>query len=240
MTHNIEVESGKTVKLPTAGKYCDRDIVVTGYGSNEADLEAKYTEGKQAEYDAFWDVLQNNGNPANYHYKFGYNTGTAGWTDENFNPKYPIICTTGTTAGMNLFYANAAITDTKVPIEVQGSAAQGIFYNASKLVTIRKLTVHSGVTFQSSFQNCTALEHITMSGTIGQDFDIHWSTKLTKASITSIINALSPTASGKTVTFSQAAMNKAFETSEGANDGLNSEEAKALRNTRLNWTFTMV
>ena len=46
MTHNIEVESGKTVKLPTAGKYCDRDIVVAGVGSNEAELQAKYDEGK--------------------------------------------------------------------------------------------------------------------------------------------------------------------------------------------------
>lgn len=29
MTHNITVEGGSSVRLPTAGKYCDRDIVVT-------------------------------------------------------------------------------------------------------------------------------------------------------------------------------------------------------------------
>ncbi len=29
MSHNITVEGGKSVRLPTAGKYCDRDIVVT-------------------------------------------------------------------------------------------------------------------------------------------------------------------------------------------------------------------
>ncbi|MBQ3134697.1 MAG: hypothetical protein IJB75_02660 [Oscillospiraceae bacterium] len=44
MTHNIEVEGGKTVKLPTAGKYCDRDILVSGR-NNEADLQTKYDEG---------------------------------------------------------------------------------------------------------------------------------------------------------------------------------------------------
>lgn len=33
MSFNIEVEGGKTVRLPTAGKYCDRDIVVTATGS---------------------------------------------------------------------------------------------------------------------------------------------------------------------------------------------------------------
>lgn len=32
MSFNIEVEGGKTVRLPTAGKYCDQDIVVTATG----------------------------------------------------------------------------------------------------------------------------------------------------------------------------------------------------------------
>lgn len=32
MSHNIIVEGGKSVRLPTAGKYCDRDIVVTAQG----------------------------------------------------------------------------------------------------------------------------------------------------------------------------------------------------------------
>ena len=33
MSFNIEVEGGKTVRLTTAGKYCDRDIMVTAKGS---------------------------------------------------------------------------------------------------------------------------------------------------------------------------------------------------------------
>ena len=32
MTHNITVEGGTSVRLPTAGKYCDRDIVLTATG----------------------------------------------------------------------------------------------------------------------------------------------------------------------------------------------------------------
>ena len=32
MSHNITVEGGTSVRLPTAGKYCDRDIVVTATG----------------------------------------------------------------------------------------------------------------------------------------------------------------------------------------------------------------
>lgn len=36
--HNIIVEGGTSVRLPTAGKYCDRDIIVTAQGGN-ADIE---------------------------------------------------------------------------------------------------------------------------------------------------------------------------------------------------------
>lgn len=43
MSFNIEVEGGKTVRLPTKGKYCDRDIVVTAEGGAE-DLNAVLTE----------------------------------------------------------------------------------------------------------------------------------------------------------------------------------------------------
>lgn len=35
MSHNITVESGKSLKLKTAGKYCDRDIVVTAEGGTD-------------------------------------------------------------------------------------------------------------------------------------------------------------------------------------------------------------
>lgn len=44
MSFNIEIDGGKTVRLPTAGKYCDRDIVVTAKGGGGAsDLPAGYS-----------------------------------------------------------------------------------------------------------------------------------------------------------------------------------------------------
>ena len=229
MTHNIEVESGKSVKLPTAGKYCDRDIVVAGFGSNPADLQAKYDEGKQAEYDRFWDILQNHGDPSgvNYYYHFCY----GGWTDENFNPKHPIICSVGTTPGQALFYSNKEITDTKVPIVVLGSSAQSMFATAEKLVTIRKLTVHKDVALTTAFNGCYALKNITIDGTIGKgSVSFEHSHSLSKESIESVINALSTTTSGLSVTFSQQAVNRAF----------TDEEWATLANTRSNWTINLV
>lgn len=48
MSHNIIVEGGTTVRLLTAGKYCDRDIVITatgvGGGGSVEDLNAVLTE----------------------------------------------------------------------------------------------------------------------------------------------------------------------------------------------------
>lgn len=38
MTHNITVEGGSSVRLPTAGKYCDRDIVITTTGGGGGDI----------------------------------------------------------------------------------------------------------------------------------------------------------------------------------------------------------
>ena len=56
MSHNITIEGGSSVRLPTAGKYCDRDIVVTSTGGKE-DLDAVLTaqEEKIAELSLILD-----------------------------------------------------------------------------------------------------------------------------------------------------------------------------------------
>lgn len=43
MSHNIMIEGGTSVRLPTAGKYCDRDIIITATGGTE-DLNDVLTE----------------------------------------------------------------------------------------------------------------------------------------------------------------------------------------------------
>lgn len=52
MSHNITVEGGTSVRLPTAGKYCDRDIVITatGGGGGDAGLPDGY---RRADYIRF-------------------------------------------------------------------------------------------------------------------------------------------------------------------------------------------
>ena len=38
--HSITIEGGTSKRLPTAGKYCDRDIVITAEGQDTSDATA--------------------------------------------------------------------------------------------------------------------------------------------------------------------------------------------------------
>ena len=58
---NIEVQGGSSVRLPTAGKYCEKDIIVTASGGGEEfvgikhiDLSGEYngTRGKASDHHA--------------------------------------------------------------------------------------------------------------------------------------------------------------------------------------------
>lgn len=42
MSYNITVEGGTSVRLPTAGKYCDRDIIITAIGGGSAEEGEEY------------------------------------------------------------------------------------------------------------------------------------------------------------------------------------------------------
>ena len=66
------------------------------HGYNDGETYGR-EEGKQAEYDRFWDSYQNNGNRSDYQYAF------AGWKDAVFKPKYNIVLGAGYT-GTNMFW----------------------------------------------------------------------------------------------------------------------------------------
>jgi hypothetical protein len=124
--------------------------------------------------------------------------------------------------------------------EYANSAAY-VFYGCT-VETIDKIVVNEQTAFTSasSFTGCTNLKNVVFEGTLGQNgLNLQWSSKLSKASIESIINALSSTTSGLSVTLSKEAVQKAFETSEGANDGNTSDEWLNLIATKNNWTITL-
>jgi hypothetical protein len=81
------------------------DTKVDGYDSG-------FEDGKKAEYDAFWDAYQQNGERVHYTGAFaGF-----GWTDETFKPKYDIR----PTSILDNLFGSTAVTDVKGILEKQG------------------------------------------------------------------------------------------------------------------------
>lgn len=206
-----------------------------GYIKGKEDgITEGFEAGRKAEQDIFWDIMQNSGGKQNYYYAFSYDR----FTDANFLPKYDIKCYDGTTPGRYVFYNASKITDTKVGIYANSNNAQYIFYG-SGLVTIRLFYAYETTNLNYAFANCAALENITIGGVIGKNVSFKESDKLTHDSIISVINALSATTTGQTVTFSETAVNNAFETSSGAADGSTSAEWLALIDTKTNWNIVL-
>lgn len=192
--------------------------------------DAGYEKGKAEggggiDYDLFWHNFQGgDGTGRNsYIYAFAYDR----FTDETYNPKYPIICSSGTTTAQYMFYNASSITDTKVPIDAtSASNLQNTFAQAKALVTVRNLTLKASHTYSNTFTWCTALKNITITGVIGKSISLG-DCPLTKDSILSVFNALATDVTGQTVTFKKTALNAAFTT----------DEWNALKATKTNWTY---
>lgn len=191
--------------------------------------------GSDNYYDTFWDILQNYGEASDYRFTFSYRR----WTDEIYNPKYPIK-QNGYAYTRSMFENNANITDTKVPIEILNSTPTNtsVFTGMTTLVRIPKLIVGGNASFNMWFNNCQALTDITIEGSIDVTISFAWS-PLNKPSIINVFDVLLSTATGQTVTFKKTAVDAAFETSEGANDGGTSDEWNTLVASKPNWTVSL-
>ena len=115
------------------------------------------------------------------------------------------------------------------------NAGHYVFYGCKAL---KKLSIFSKdtITFtnysnsspNSWFYNCSSLTDLEVSGVIGGNIDLKFS-PLTKDSILSVFDALSTEATGKIITFNEAAVNAAF----------TPEEWEALTDTKPNWTYVL-
>ena len=202
-------------------------------GASESGYNKGYEDGKQAEYDAFWDVFQENGERNEYTNAFG----GSGWTKDTFKPKYNIVVSNGYMMFRDskieghlgeILSARGLVLDTSIMysanymfsqcrftglpvINLLGAPSTSNMFGSSSLVTIDKIIVAKKTSFSNdSFSSASNLANLTIEGEIGSDINFKWSTKLTRASIESIIGHLSDTATGKTLTLSKTAVDTAF------------------------------
>ena len=202
----------------------------------EAGVEAGKAQGGNDEYyNVFWDNFQSNGARTDYGYAF------RGWSNAHnyWKPKYdmklsgvsnmfynfksdvslPELCKRADitidwsgvgTFGQPFSYCN--FPDIGV-IDTRGAKSLGSILAQS---TIKKAEIimkddGSQHTLAGAFSYASQLTDLIIRGKIGDTVDFKDSKYLNKESITSIINALLDTASGKTVTFSKTAVDKAFD-----------------------------
>ena len=151
-----------------------------------------------------------------------------GWNDETFamaNSLYSIDGLAVTYATNMFLYANI----TNIDLFLDLSNATNIDYvvaNAPVLKRIKRIKFPNLSSASVPFASCISLKEIEVEGEIV--FTISFSAcPLNKASILSVVNALSDTATGKTCTFKATAVNAAFTT----------DEWNALKATKNNWTF---
>lgn len=222
-----------------------------------------YDEGQTAEYDRFWDSFQDYGNRRNYQNGFASTGSNDAWNDETFKPKYDLILGYGYTGnGMFIYSPLTNIAETLENLGVrldttncgyfsqmfQSSATKRIpeivctsdygygleyTFTNSQVETIDKLVVMESLTYPNTFNGCANLKNIIFDGVIGNNIDFSACVVLSKASIENIIEHLSGTASGKTLTLSSTAVTSAF--------GSTTASAwTTLVNSKSNWTISLV
>ena len=185
---NIIREKTNSTDLIKSGDLCEK-------------INSVFEKGEKSQYDLLWDTLQENGNRTSYECAFSGTTFT--WNDEIYNPKYPIVCGSETTVTANKTFYNALITDTKVPITIEGTRFDNTFGYCVLLKRIPSLTLNNVTRMQNPFQNCRELEELNLYGTVEYDLNLSYSPKLTKASILTVLNALKDlTQTGGTCTLS--------------------------------------
>jgi len=191
-----------------------------------SNVQSVYNAGKAKELCDFWEDLQASGNRVNYDRAFaGWTSQMSGY----FTPKYSMTPTnaymmfanntaltdlvqkfselnisfdTSNCTYFSNFLFSSTITHVGIISTLSIASIASAFSHATLLQTIDKLILKQDGTqiLNNTFDNCTELTQITIDGTIGQNVNFKWSTKLNAQSINSIITHLSDTSVDMTLT----------------------------------------
>ena len=211
--------------------------------ASEYKLQQAREEGKTAGWDEFWDGFQNNGTRVMYNTAFThwgaeyirpkykvvptnlYSCNNTFYENRNlkkleaahFDFSTKARGTAQSTGYAGTFYGCSELTEIEDVGLVPQYAYYQTFYNCKKLKTIAEMGVDVDTKFDDAFYQCYALENLKIDGKIGQNgFDVKHCTKLSRASIESVINALTDdmehlnTIGDPTVTLSKTAVENAF------------------------------
>lgn len=197
MSFNIEVEGGSSVRLPTAGKYCDRDIVVTAINDGGS-YDEGYEQGKiDGDISKYATVFRCTGVafPEGYELsastlkmvnfpQFDGATGIKKVTLRDLSLEKQYNATT-------FVYACESVEEVVFTDGVRINAANYMCTNAYGLQRIIGAMDMSGNTSNNMWTGCRALVEIRfVPFTIGANIAFRQSAGLSNASIQSIVEGL--------------------------------------------------
>ena len=223
-----------------------------------------FADGKQAEYDAFWDAYQLNGQRTVCDCMFS----GSGWNTSLLKPKYSM----SPTSAYYLFYRfdqrgsahpseldmDDAFKNRGLELDFSGCTdfTSMLFQaNVRKFGTLDMSACNTATKAASVLNSeflrevrcfippkCTMaascfqvnLETIIVGGEVEYSMNLSRCGKLTNESITSVVNALSTEVSGQTLTLVKTAVNNAFDGGSTGSEWLN------LIATKSNWTISLV
>lgn len=236
----------------------EQKVFDAGYSKGIGEsYEQGFADGEKSEHDRFWGAYQETGSRLDYQSAFA----GIGWNEETFKPKHGIKPNNTNQMFMEFngnFDLAEHLENLGVELDTSSSYNANYMFYKTKFTRIGNIDLRSATysqyLFQRSelikkidmvilkddgttqvtmwFEKCNALEEIRLAGVIGLNgFDIHWSTKLSEASGLSIINALSTTTTGLSVTLPIAWKERFIE-----KHGLADFEVYTIL-ARANWTF---
>ncbi len=222
-------------------------------------MQKIHTAGQKKEYNRFWDAYQQNGNRTDYQRCFCGSAWTAETLKPKYDisPTFgggaAIFQSCGfvgslkkhfETLGIKLDFSKLtgltqpfyqAYYITELPdIDISGctNGCSYLFYQCIALTSVR-ITISENVAINAnSFTGCSELTELSFAGTIGKSLDMHWSTKLSAESYESILNCLSTTSSGQTLTLPTTA-EETYNAKHGS--GAWAERVKGLTNWEIKY-----
>lgn len=201
---NVELQESENLIVDLTEKSGSGGTFKDGYEEGYSEGEAA---GQKAEYDIFWDMLQNNGNRTNY--SGAFSNRNSNWTDKSYRPKYPLK----PTSADEMFY-NCGVVETKIECDFSKCTSMYWTFRNSWVKHIGVVDFSSCNNMNLSFsflENCTdideiichenlklsqfsysyRLKNVKFSGVIGQNgLEVSHCSALTHESLMSIVNCL--------------------------------------------------
>lgn len=234
----------------------------------KANVPKVYEAGKRAEYDTFWDAFQasdrqsyarmfNEWKPSIFYPKYDivplsdcerlFNN----WKDKDASEldlkarleECGVTLDLSHATRFERLFSYSAFTVLPT-VDLSGfpygsdTYSNSMFQCCRRLKTIEKLIVTPLVWYTNAFEQCYALENLTVEGEIGNSVDLHWSSGLTTKSVKSVFAALSGSVKNKTLTLAKSVKSHFIITD---NTGAKDEKVWiSLVASKPNWTIVLV